>query len=153
MNIVSRNGQEKKINLPSIVAKMSSKYDDKLFKGAKAAIFENARSLRKKGTVAEDLLWQELRNRKLQGMKFRRQHPINHYVADFFCSEKRLIIEVDGIVHHTKEAKENDEARTKDLASMGIQVLRFTNDEVEKDMNSVLQRITNYLHPKESQNS
>jgi very-short-patch-repair endonuclease len=125
---------------------MSSKYDDKLFNGAKAKIFENARELRKASTVAEDLLWQELRNRKLQGLKFRRQHPINIYVADFFCSEKQLAIEVDGNIHNTKEAKEYDEARTTDLASMSIQVIRFTNNEVEKDMPSVLRGITDFIN-------
>lgn len=57
---------------------MSSKYDDKLFKGATAKIFENARRLRNGLTVSEDLLWQELRSRKLNGLKFRRQHPINN---------------------------------------------------------------------------
>jgi very-short-patch-repair endonuclease len=125
--------------------RMSSKYDDKLFKGATAKIFQNARELRKVSTDAEDLLWQELRNRKLMNLKFRRQHPINHYIADFFCNEKRLIIEVDGNVHNTKESKEYDEARTNDLASMGIYVLRFTNDEVEKNMPAVLQRIINFI--------
>jgi very-short-patch-repair endonuclease len=124
---------------------MSSKYDDKLFKGATAATFENARNLRKVLTNAEELLWQELRNRKLQGLKFRRQHPISHYIADFYCAEKQLVIEVDGSIHNSKEAKEYDEARTRDLASMGIHVLRFTNDEVEKGIPSVLDRIATYL--------
>jgi very-short-patch-repair endonuclease len=124
---------------------MGSKYDDKLFKGAKASTFENARSPRKALTVAEELLWQELRNRKLQGLKFRRQHPINHYIADFYCAEKQLVIEVDGSVHNSKEQTEYDAMRTADLASMDIGVLRFTNDEVEKHMPSVLLRITNYL--------
>jgi very-short-patch-repair endonuclease len=131
---------------------MSSKYDDKLFKGAPAKTFENARGLRKVLTPAEELLWQELRNRKLNGLKFRRQHPINHYIADFFCSEKSLVIEVDGSVHNTKEAQAYDEASTSDLARMGIHVLRFTNNEVEKDMPSVLKRITGYL-TKEKQKS
>jgi very-short-patch-repair endonuclease len=120
---------------------MSSKYDDKLFKGATASTFENARNLRKVLTNAEESLWQELRNRKLQGLKFRRQHPISHYIADFYCAEKRLVVEVDGCIHNSKEQKEYDERRTADLASMGIHVLRFTNNEVEQDMPSVLKRI------------
>jgi very-short-patch-repair endonuclease len=123
---------------------MSSKYDDKLFKGAKASIFENARQLRKELTPAEDMLWQELRNRKLNGLKFRRQHPINNYVADFYCCEKRFIVEVDGGIHHEKEQRDYDEARTKDLGSMGIEVLRFTNNEVENEMPDVLKRILDF---------
>ncbi|NTS40719.1 endonuclease domain-containing protein [Flavisolibacter sp. BT320] len=128
---------------------MSSKYDEKLFKGAKAITFENAKALRKKPTAAEDALWQELRNRKLQGWKFRRQHPVSHYIADFYCNKKNLVIEVDGSVHDTKEAKAYDEARTKDLESMHIQVLRFTNSEVENAMPAVLKRITDYLNNQE----
>ena len=122
------------------------KYDDQLFKGAKAFTFENARHLRKELTDAEALLWQELRNRKLGGWKFRRQHPISHYVADFYCCEKRLIVEVDGSVHDEKEQKRYDEARTKDLKRMGIEVLRFTNSEVEKKMGDVLRRIKEFVN-------
>lgn len=84
---------------------MKSLYDDKLFKGAMARTFENARLLRKVSTEAEDLLWQELRNRKLMGLKFRRQHPLKNFVADFYCAEKNLVIEVDGNVHQGRWQK------------------------------------------------
>jgi very-short-patch-repair endonuclease len=120
---------------------MSSKYDDKLFNGAKAKIFEDARET---STDTEDFLWQELRNRKPSGQKLRCQHPINNYVADFYCCEKQLVIDADGIVHNTKVAKEYDETRTNDLASRSIHVLRFTN-EVKKDIPIVLKRITDNL--------
>lgn len=129
---------------------MTSKYDDKLFKGASPQIFENARELRRASTAAEDLLWQELRNRKLAGLKFRRQHPLNNYIADFYCSEKQLVIEVDGNIHNKQEVKEHDEARTQDLASMGIQVLRFTNSEVETAITQVLQRIKDFTTKQDS---
>ncbi|RYG43548.1 MAG: endonuclease domain-containing protein [Chitinophagaceae bacterium] len=129
---------------------MSSKYDDKLFKGASPQIFENAKELRRASTAAEDLLWQELRNRKLAGLKFCRQHPLNNYIADFYCSEKQLVIEVDGNIHNNPEIKEYDERRTKDLADMGIQVLRFTNDEVETNMPNVLQRIKDFITKQDS---
>jgi very-short-patch-repair endonuclease len=124
---------------------MISKYDDKLFKGATASTFEKARNLRKVLTNAEEVLWQEPRNRKLRGLKFRRQHPISHYVADFYCVEKQLVIEVDGSAHNSKEAKEYDEARRNELVTMGIHVLRFTNDEVEQDIHSVLKRIADFI--------
>ena len=131
---------------------MNSEYNDKLFKGATAQIFENAKELRRASTVAEDLLWQELRNRKLANLKFRRQHPVNKYIADFYCSEKQLVIEVDGSIHNDEEVKEYDERRTKNLADMGIQVLRFTNTEVETSMPQVLLRITDFLNKKEQPN-
>lgn len=125
---------------------MHSQYDDKLFKGASAKIFDNARTLRRSSTKAEDLLWQELRNRKLGGFKFRRQHPLNTYVADFYCSEKSLVIEVDGYVHDGEEAVRYDEWRTKELNNLNVHVLRFTNDEVELNMSAVLKRITDFLN-------
>ena len=128
---------------------MSSKYDDKLFKGASAIIFGNARELRKSSTSAEDLLWQELRNRKAGGVKFRRQHPINNYIADFYCSEKSLIVEVDGNIHNNQDVKEYDEARTNELNSMGIHVLRFTNDQVETNMIAVLNQIITHINNKQ----
>ena len=74
-------------DVPNVYS-MVSKYDDKPFKDASARIFKKAHRLRKELTTAEDLLWQELRNKKLPGLRFRRQHPINDYVADFYCCEK-----------------------------------------------------------------
>ena len=120
---------------------MGIRYNDKLFKGAPSTAFGNAKELRRTSTPSEDLLWQELRNRKLDGLKFRRQHPINNYIADFYCSEKQLAIEVDGAIHNKPENKEHDQQRTQALNNMGIQVLRFTNTEVETNMPSVLNRI------------
>jgi very-short-patch-repair endonuclease len=129
---------------------MFSKYDDKLFKGAPPIAFENAKELRKASTEAENLLWQELRNRKLARLKFRRQHPISNYIADFYCNEKSLVIEVDGSIHNKPEIKEYDERRTQDLNNMGIQVLRFTNDEIITKMPNVLQRIKNFTSKQDS---
>ena len=125
---------------------MSSQYDNKLFKGAPPIAFKNAQALRKASTEAENLLWQELRNRKLAGLKFRRQHPISNYIADFYCNEKTLVIEVDGNIHNEPAIKEYDKARTQVLNSMGIQILRFTNDEIKNNMPDVLQRIAEFLN-------
>ena len=127
----------------------SNKYHDKLFQGASAKIFRNANELRKASTNAENLLWQQLRSRKLDGLKFRRQHPVNNYVADFYCREKQIVIEVDGGVHNEKEQKEYDEGRTVDLNNMGIRVIRFTNDEVEKEMGIVLKKIIDFVNNSE----
>ena len=80
-------------------------------------------------TEAEDFLWQHLRNNQL-GVKFRRQHAIADYIADFFCLKANLIIEVDGGYHNSKEQMEDDEIRTRHLNELGYRVIRFTNEEI-----------------------
>src|SRR5207247_2550344 len=111
-------------------------------KNAKA--FEMARANRKQSTVAEDMLWQYLRNNQL-GEKFRRQHPIETFIADFVCLQKGLIIEVDGGYHEDKDQKEYDRFRTETLESLGFKVVRFTNEAVLQNINSVTERIRNIL--------
>lgn len=84
---------------------------------------------RKNPTLAEDMLWQVLRRKGL-GVKFRRQHPIDEFIADFVCLDEQLVIEVDGGYHESPEQREDDERRTALLGMRGFRVLRFTNDEV-----------------------
>jgi len=103
--------------------------------------FSNARMHRKTSTEAEELLWNNLRNRRLKGVKFRRQHPISGYIADFYCHEARLIIEVDGGIHDLPEQVERDEGRSFELELNDIQVIRFNNSEIMKDIEDVLNRI------------
>jgi very-short-patch-repair endonuclease len=98
-----------------------------------------ARSLPKQPTDAERLLWRRLRNRRLAGCKFRRQEPIGRYVVDFVCLHPRLVIEVDGGQH--SEKLEHDAKRTAYLESLGYQVVRFWNNEVLGDIDSVLGHI------------
>jgi leucyl-tRNA synthetase len=93
-------------------------------------------------TESEDVLWQELRNKQL-GFKFRRQHPIDTYIADFICLEKNLIIEVDGEIHAGQ--KEKDAHRTDVLNKLGFEVIRFTNDEVKENTKAVLAQIKSKL--------
>jgi len=119
-------------------------YNNNLHKYAKGKIFENARALRQTSTEAEEKLWQGLRNKKLSGLKFRRQHPIDKWIADFYCHEKKLVIELDGSIHNEKEIIEYDEARTKDLKELGINVLRFRNEEVMTSMETVLKSIAEF---------
>jgi very-short-patch-repair endonuclease len=110
-----------------------------------------ARDLRKRQTDAERLLWEHLRNRKLHGRKFLRQHPIFHdllgketfYVADFYCGEARLVVEVDGPIHGYQ--KTNDELRTSIINDLGITVIRFANERIENDIQSVLQELAKHL--------
>ena len=95
---------------------------------------------RKNPTLAEDMLWQLLRNRQT-GMKFRRQHPVGDYIVDFVCLEQQLAVEVDGDYHKKEEQKENDTIRTAYLESKGYRVLRFKNEEVINEPQRVLNQI------------
>ena len=78
-------------------------------------------------------------------MKFRRQHSISGYILDFYCKEKRLIIEIDGEIHKKRENKEYDDVRDKYFTELNYKVLRFTNDEVENEIKEVVEKIKNYL--------
>ncbi|MBZ9675146.1 endonuclease domain-containing protein [Mesorhizobium sp. ES1-1] len=104
-----------------------------------------ARSLRREMTEAEDRLWSELRDRRLDGIKFRRQVPIGKYIADFVCAEARLIVEIDGSQHADSD---HDRIRTAQLEAEGFRVLRFWNDDVLKEMNAVCDTIIAYVRDK-----
>lgn len=95
-----------------------------------------ARKLRKRMTNAEHILWHQLRNRRLDGVKFNRQLPIGQYVVDFCSREFGLIIEVDGEIHKTQRVY--DSMRTQKLQSCGYRVLRFTNYEIKQNLDSVI---------------
>ncbi|MBN8649932.1 MAG: endonuclease domain-containing protein [Cytophagales bacterium] len=110
-------------------------------------IFENARSLKKVMTPSENLLWQNLRNRKVNSYKFRRQHPISKYIVDFYCHEAKLVIEVDGGIHFIDDNVEYDKLRTLQLEAFGLKVIRFRNEEVLKNMSEVLAEIRKHLTP------
>lgn len=120
---------------------MSESYNDNLPKYSTPKIYEFAKGLRQSSTVAELLLWEHIRNRKLSGLKFRRQHPLDNYIADFYCHEKRLVIELDGAIHSNKKAEEMDANRTFVLTELSITVVRFKNDEVISDIKSVIESI------------
>jgi very-short-patch-repair endonuclease len=100
-----------------------------------------ARKLRADATGPERKLWAYLRRKQLAHLRFRRQQPIGPYVADFFCSAAKLIIELDGSQHGAKESVSADEARTAWLEESGYKVLRFPNDEVLKNRGAVLETI------------
>ena len=101
---------------------------------------EHALKMRDNATNAEHYLWQNLRGKQL-GVKFRRQHPIGEYIADFICLAEMLIIEVDGGYHQELIQKEADILRTNKLNALGYRVIRFTNDEVLFDIDHVLNTI------------
>ena len=120
----------------------------------KESIKERVRRLRREATLAERILWEELRNRKCSGFKFLRQHPIYlgiqddwkvYVIADFCCLRQKLIVEVDGSYHRDKDQRIYDEFRSSELGKLGYLVLRFTNEEVEYDMMKVLDVIKKNL--------
>lgn len=121
---------------------MTESYNDNLHKEAIGKLYQYGRELRQESTEAEKLLWTELRNRKLNGLKFRRQHPLDKFIVDFYCNEKKLVVEVDGDVHDENINKEYDEARTVMLAGLNITVLRFKNEEVITNVKDVLKKIS-----------
>ena len=98
-------------------------------------------NLRKNLTKAELVLWEVLKDKKLCGRKFRRQHSIGHYIADFYCTSERLIIELDGQHHFTPEGVVKDLDRDIHLAMMNIKVLRFENKEILNNLTDVLKVI------------
>jgi very-short-patch-repair endonuclease len=106
---------------------------------------DRARGLRRASTDAEQKLWAHLRNRQLRGAKFRREHPIGPYIADFFCLEAKLIVEVDGGGHATEAQRRADAARAAYLENCGYRVLRFWNNEVIGNIDGVLERIAEFL--------
>lgn len=103
-------------------------------------IFANAKHLRKNMTDAEKALWIHLK-KGINGIKFRRQHPIGSYIADFYCHKVRLIIEIDGGIHNDPLIKEMDKKREKDLKSCGCTVIRFSNNDVCKEAEKVINEI------------
>ena len=120
-------------------------YSSNLFYGASAATLQKAKELRKTLTPAERRLWEVLQNRKLDGYKFRRQHPIYKYIADFYCHKLRLVIELDGGVHDGLEQKEHDRNRDQVIQEFGIRVLRIKNKEVMADIGDVIRKIKEFL--------
>lgn len=102
-----------------------------------------AREMRTSPTPAENHLWQRLRKEQVLGFKFRRQYPIDRFIVDFYCTETRLVIEVDGSIHD--EQQEADQLRTEFLESLNIRVLRFTNGEVLQQTDGVIERIAEVL--------
>lgn len=108
---------------------------------------KRARKLRSAQTSAEARLWQALRGRRLARWKFRRQHPINHYVVDFVTIEGKLIIEVDGVTHGSVDEIARDLTRTQLLEAFGFHVVRVSNIDVYENLHGVLEMIDQTLRP------
>jgi very-short-patch-repair endonuclease len=102
---------------------------------------ERRKTLRKNQTPAERKLWNSLRNKKIQDFKFYRQFSIDYYIADFYCPESKLVIEIDGLQHNRKYEKDYDQVRTELLESLNIKVIRFSNDKVMNNFQEVIDQI------------
>ena len=107
---------------------------------------EYRRLLRHTETPAERVMWKHLRCRQLDGYRFRQQHGFGPYVLDFYCPALRLCIELDGEVHDSPKVQQKDNDRTIFLNEHRITVLRFRNEEIERDINGVLDRIRDYIY-------
>ncbi|MFN2439219.1 MAG: endonuclease domain-containing protein [Chitinophagaceae bacterium] len=107
---------------------------------ASKTIFRYAEELRKTMTGAEKIVWEKVCNKQL-GVRIRRQHPIYKYIADYYCHELKLVIEIDGEIHLAKENREYDISRDITLNEFGIQIIRFTNEQVINDTDQIIKEI------------
>jgi imidazole glycerol-phosphate synthase subunit HisF len=114
--------------------------------GADRTKFKFAQYLRENMTISEKLLWDCLRKNQL-GMKIRRQHPIGDYIADFYCHKARLVIEIDGNYHNQNNQKEYDYQRDLNLRELGIEVIRFDEDQVMNNIEFVIKKIKERINP------
>ena len=116
-----------------------NKKNDCKFTGYNPALVNNARTLRKNMTEEERKLWYcFLRHHRV---KFVRQRPIGNYIADFYCAKAKLVIEIDGIQHYDEKAMQYDMRRTRAISQLGVEVMRFSNDEINKEFEEVCDTI------------
>ena len=109
---------------------------------------ERRQKLRNHMTPEEIILWSKLKNKQLDGFKFRRQMSIHNYIVDFYCPKQKLAIELDGQWHFEKETQAYDKIRQNEIEQENIQILRFTNKQVRENLNGVLEVIREaLLHP------
>ncbi|HNX56687.1 MAG TPA: endonuclease domain-containing protein, partial [Prolixibacteraceae bacterium] len=112
-----------------------------MFYNARPIIFERAKVMRENMTQAEKVVWELLKEKKMVGLRFKAQHPIDIFIADFYCHALKLVIEIDGEIHKSKDQKEYDIGREAELEHWGIKVIRFTNEEVKKNIEHVKKEI------------
>jgi very-short-patch-repair endonuclease len=126
-----RGGFKKRVDMEEI--------NKSMYYGAKPETFEAARILRENMTQYEKLLWDRLKQKQVCGLRFRRQHPIDFFIADFYCHEARLVVEIDGAFHECQ--KEYDDGRSAEMGRFYIKVIRFKNSEVKNNINQVISKI------------
>jgi very-short-patch-repair endonuclease len=113
--------------------------DKSMYYGAKPETFEAARILRENMTLHEKLLWDRLKQKQVCGLRIRRQHPIDFFIADFYCHEARLVVKIDGEIHENQ--KKYDDGRSAEMEKYYIKVIRFKNSEVLNNIEGVISKI------------
>lgn len=115
-----------------------------MFYGSSPIIFENAKRLRNQLTPSEIVFWSLLKQH-FPNYRFKRRHPVSQYIADFYCHKLKLVIEIDGGIHLSEEAKNNDKARDEFMQSLSLRIQRFTNDEVCKNGEFVVKKLKDLI--------
>jgi very-short-patch-repair endonuclease len=123
------------------MARFTKTIENTMYYNAPEFIIRLAKDLRANQTVAEIELWKIIGAKQIMGLHFRRQHPINMYIVDFYCHSIRLAIEIDGEIHRKKERQENDLNRTAELEKFDITVIRFSNKDVFDNIKRVKMQI------------
>jgi very-short-patch-repair endonuclease len=118
--------------------------DKTMYFRATPEIINNASMLRENMTASEKLLWERLKGKQICGIRFRRQHPIFIFIADFYCHEARLVVEIDGEIHN--QQIEYDDGRSAEMEKFFIKIIRFINYEVENEIDEVIESITNAVN-------
>jgi len=118
-----------------------------MYNGAEPILFEFAKKLKANPTEAESVLWLYLSNNQI-GFRFKRQHPIKHFIADFYCHKAKLVIEIDGGYHQLPEQYEYDKNRDYELEELELKVIRFTNEQVLFDIENTMKSIQKELTQK-----
>jgi len=116
-----------------------------MFYGASPKVFELAKELRDRLTEPEKILWEKLRLNRLNGYRFKPQHPIGSFIADFYCHKAKLVIEIDGKYHDSKSQSEFDANRTEVMKEFGLKIIRFRNEDVIDRIDFVLEEIRRNL--------
>src|SRR6185312_6039885 len=120
---------------------------ESMFYGSSPVIFANAKKLRNEPTASEIIFWSLLKQH-FPGYRFKRQHPISQYIADFYCHKLKLVIEIDGAYHLSDESKINDKIRDEFMQSLGLEIIRFTKQEICEKGENVIMRLKKMIKNK-----
>ena len=112
-----------------------------MYFGATPDVFKKAKELRKNETEAEKILWEKLNRNQILGLQFRRQHPIDRFIADFYCAKIKLVVEVDGSIHELPENLDYDIGRSEIMNDFGITVIRFSNEQIINEIDTTIKKI------------
>ena len=116
-----------------------------MFYESSPIIFANAKKLRSEPTSSDLIFWGLLKQH-FSNFRFKRQHPISQYIADFYCHKLKLVIEIDGGIHQTEKVKINDSLRDEFLQTLNLKIIRFTNDEVCKNGENVMEKLKEMIN-------